>query len=261
MSTTCREIAIFCIEWASQVTDVWVGFVRIAYLEDDADQSDVVATWLADAGWQVDTFDRGQKLVNAVKLERYDMVLLDWGVPDLDGLSVLKWARQNIDTSTPILFLTARDAEEDVVRALEAGADDYVAKPLSPALTLARINALARRSGIIREAQNQRRIGPIAFDKTRELITLDDEPVKMTHREFELAVYLLENVGRLLPRAAILKEIWGLNEQVVTRTLDTHISRIKKKLNLKPAAGWSLRSVYHHGYRLERLDASSEEEE
>ena len=235
--------------------------MRIAYLEDDVDQSDMVTTWLNDAGWDVDCFNRGQKLVNSIKSERYDMVLLDWGIPDLDGLSVLKWARQNIDGSTPVIFLTARDAEDDVVQALAAGADDYMAKPLSPGLTVARINALARRSGLIRSEASQRRIGPIAFDKAREVITLDDEPVKMTHREFELAVYLLENVGRLLPRAAILKEIWGLNEQVVTRTLDTHISRIKKKLNLKPAHGWSLRSVYHHGYRLERLEAPSGEEE
>lgn len=235
--------------------------MKIAYLEDDADQGDVVTTWLEDADCEVEWFDRGQKLINSIKSRRFDMVLLDWEVPDLDGLSVLKWVRQNVDTTTPVVFVTARDAEEDVVTALDAGADDYLAKPLNAAVTIARIRALARRVGLDTADQNKRQFGPLAFNKNSEVITLDGEPVKMTHREFELAVYLLENIGRLLPRSAILKEIWGLNAQVVTRTLDTHISRIKKKLQLKPEHGWSLRSIYHHGYRLERLDKPSEEEE
>lgn len=235
--------------------------LKIAYLEDDADQGDVVTAWLEDAGSTVEWFDRGQKLINAIKSTRFDMVLLDWGVPDLDGLSVLKWVRQNVDTTTPVVFLTARDTEQDVVTALDAGADDFLAKPLNPAVTIARIRALARRAGLDTKDRNRREFGPIAFDRNSEVITLNDEPVKMTHREFELAVYLLENIGRLLPRSALLKEIWGLNAQVVTRTLDTHISRIKKKLQLKPEHGWSLRSVYHHGYRLERLEQSTEEEE
>ncbi len=234
--------------------------LKIAYLEDDIDQGEIVVTWLQDAGFDITLFDRGQKLISAIKSERYEMLLLDWGVPDLDGMSVLKWARQNIDSSLPTIFLTARDAEEDVVEALDAGADDYLAKPLNAAVTVARVNALARRIGFGADEPGPKQVGTITYDKASQKMVVDDEAVKLTHREFELAVYLLENVGRLLPRAAILKEIWGLNDNVQTRTLDTHISRIKKKLGLFPVHGWSLRSIYHQGYRLEMLEPTTGEQ-
>ncbi|MDJ0652771.1 MAG: response regulator transcription factor [Xanthomonadales bacterium] len=232
--------------------------MHIAFLEDDHDQAEVVKVWIEDAGHDVAWFDRGSDMINAIRSDRFDMVLLDWQVPELDGFSVLRWIRQNVDEQLPVIFLTQRDAEEDVVKALESGADDYLTKPLSPPITLARIEAVARRSGIESGAPDTHNtIGPIEYDTDRESMTLNGELVSLTRREFALAVYLMRNLGRIIPREVLLKEIWGLNAQVVTRTLDTHISRLRKKLQLNEEAGWSLKSIYHHGYRLERLDAES----
>ncbi len=233
--------------------------MRIAFLEDDRDQADVIRVWVEDAGHEVLWFARGSDLINAIRSDRFDMVLLDWQVPEMDGYSVLRWIRQNVDSKLPVIFLTQRDAEEDVVKALESGADDYLTKPLSPPVTLARIDAVARRSGIdVSETPARQRIGGLEYDTDRESMTLDGERVPLTRREFSLAVYLLRSLGRIIPREVLLKEIWGLNARVVTRTLDTHISRLRKKLHLTEEAGWSLKSIYHHGYRLERLDGNSE---
>ncbi|MEM6572774.1 MAG: response regulator transcription factor [Pseudomonadota bacterium] len=229
--------------------------MKIAFLEDDHDQAEVVKIWMEDAGHEVDWHARGSDLINAVRSDRFDMVLLDWQVPELDGYSVLRWIRQNIDSKLPVIFLTARDADEDIVKALESGADDYLTKPLSQPVTLARIDAVARRSGIDSPDNDARKeVGPISYDTDREVMTLNGEPVSLTRREFALAVYLIRNLGRIIPREVLLKEIWGLNAQVVTRTLDTHISRLRKKLSLTEDSGWSLKSIYHHGYRLERLE-------
>ncbi len=229
--------------------------MRIAYLEDDQDQADVIRVWVEDAGHEVSWFERGSELINAIRSDRFDMVLLDWQVPEMDGYSVLRWIRQNVDDKLPVIFLTQRDAEEDVVKALESGADDYLTKPLSPPVTLARIDAVARRSGIeLTDSPSHQSIGPIEFNTDREQMLLNGERVSLTRREFSLAVYLLRSLGRIIPREVLLKEIWGLNARVVTRTLDTHISRLRKKLKLTEDAGWSLKSIYHHGYRLERLD-------
>ena len=134
--------------------------------------------------------------------------------------------------------------------------DSYLTKPLSQPVTIARIDAVARRSGIDSPDNDTRKeIGPIAYDTDREVMTVNGDEVSLTRREFALAVYLIRNLGRIIPREVLLKEIWGLNAQVVTRTLDTHISRLRKKLNLTEESGWSLKSIYHHGYRLERLES------
>lgn len=229
--------------------------MKIALLEDDREQAEVVKIWMEDAGHEVDWHERGSDLINAVRTDRFDMVLLDWQVPDLDGYSVLRWIRQNIDDRLPVIFLTARDDEQDIVKALESGADDYLTKPLSQPVTLARLDAVARRSGIeSKDTETVNEIGPIAYDTDREVMTLNGEPVSLTRREFALAVYLMRNLGRIIPREVLLREIWGLNAQVVTRTLDTHISRLRKKLALNEDGGWTLKSIYHHGYRLERIE-------
>ncbi len=228
--------------------------MRILFLEDDPDQADVIKVWLEDAGHTVKWLAHGQELIRTVKSEEYDMILLDWEVPDLDGYSVLRWLRSNLGPKTPVIFLTARDAAEDIVMALESGADDYLIKPLDNAILKARIDTVARRASSNAPTANKLVVGNIELDRQMNSLRLDGEEVELTRREFELSARLIENLGRILPRDLLLKEIWGLNESVVTRTLDTHVSRLRKKLRFNKDHGWRLKSIYHHGYRLERLD-------
>lgn len=229
--------------------------MHIAYLEDDSDQADVVRVWLEGAGHEVTWYDRAAHFQEQVGSRAADLLLLDWELPDGDGLSVLKWLRATRDDDRPAIFLTAREAEKDVVAALDAGADDYLVKPLSRKVTLARIAAVGRRSI---QGQVEPDLGELSVDRRHERILRRGDPVALTRREYELAVYLIDRLDTILPRRQLLADLWGLNEHVVTRTLDTHVSRIKRKLGLKPEFGWSLKSIYHHGYRLSRVSGKGE---
>ena len=229
--------------------------MRIAYLEDDADQAEVITLWLGDAGHAVEWFDLAGPFRDAIGGSDAELMLLDWELPDGDGLELLRWLRSERRDTRPAIFLTARDAEEDVVNALQAGADDYLVKPLSREVTLARLDAVRRRT-LADDVPAD--LGNVQVDRERERIHVDGEPVVLTRREYQLAVYLFDRLGEVLPRKRLLEDLWGLNENVVTRTLDTHMSRIKKKLRLQPDFGWSLKSIYHHGYRLVRTDSAKE---
>lgn len=231
---------------------------HFALLEDDIAQADIVKIWLEDAGHKIEHYEKGRDLMRVRDLSRFSVFLLDWELPDIDGFSVLKWLRDQGNHS-PVLFFTTRDHPDDIVSALSHGADDYLVKPLNHAVTLARIQAaLRRRPDDTRQQQGKQKAGEIEWDNQFEQIWLSGELLKMTHKEFQLAACLLENEGRVVSREAVLKQIWGMNEQVVTRTVDTHISRIKKKLKLIPEAGWQLTSIYQHGYRLNRLSNGGE---
>ncbi len=165
---------------------------------------------------------------------------------------MLKWARQNLGWETPILVLTARDDEETVVQALGAGADDYVVKPAKPMELMARVAALGRR---LRPGGVQMlRLGAFEIDIQSQRLMLDGAAVPMTQKEFDLAVYLFQNPGKLLSRDHLLNKIWGISADVDTRTVDTHISRLRKKLGLDGGKGWKLVPVYGVGYRFERVD-------
>ena len=226
----------------------------IAYLEDDADQATVVASWLLDAGHQVEIFGFGRQFIKDFPNQQFEVALLDWELPDSDGLQILSWIRKNQSRKLPVIFLTARDHEDDVVAALQAGADDYLVKPLSPALTMARLQAVTRRVDGSKASRIRGSIGPFHYDKRLERLQLNGKEIALTRKEFLLAMMLFQNLGRVVSRDAVLLEVWGLNESVLTRTVDTHISRLRKKLGLTPEHGWELKSLYHQGYRLEQIE-------
>ena len=168
------------------------------------------------------------------------------------------WIRANIAEPVPVLFVTARQREEDIVHALSSGADDYMIKPLGRLELLARIDALARR---MRPSQRQDDgvldYGRLSVDGRSRQVKLDGRVVTMTQKDYELAVFLLRNIGRLLSRGHILEAVWGQSAELNTRTVDTHVSRIRRKLELTPENGWRLSAVYQHGYRLERVEAAA----
>lgn len=227
--------------------------MRIALLEDDNDQAQIMRLWLQDTGMELDVFATGAALVRALKGEIFDMVLLDWCVPDMDGMEVLSWIRRQLGWNLPVIFTTGRDEEESIVQALNAGADDYLVKPLSRVVLMARIQAMARRTGLKEPPADLLSVGDFKFDRKRRTCHLLEEEISLTAREFDLALYFFENLGRILSRETLLHQVWGATGQLQTRTVDTHVSRVRQKLQLRPENGWNLQAVYHYGYRLERL--------
>jgi two-component system response regulator RegX3 len=227
--------------------------MRIALLEDDRDQAALVEMWLADASFDIASYPTGEAFLGAIRQERYDLYILDWLLPGVTGLDVLRSLRGGARDSTPVLFVTQFDAEEKVVEALEAGADDYVAKPVTRAVLLARVRALLRRAGDQPPAEPT--VGVYRIDAAARCVHVRDNAVQLTEREFELARYLFARVGRVVTRDELLREVWRVNaEGLETRTIDTHVSKLRRKLDLNAEHGLRLQSIYNHGYRLETAE-------
>ena len=228
--------------------------MRIAILEDDQDQADLLIAWLEEAGHQCTVFVDGNAFVRAYKQDSYDLVLLDWMVPKLTGLEVLTHMRAHVDSVVPVVFITQRDTEEDIVKALEAGADDYMAKPVRHKETMARVNAIARRMGFGDEHTSESYdFPPYKIDTRLRHVQLDGEIVEMTQKEYELTLFMFKNLGRVISRGHLLEMVWGTSSKLNTRTVDTHVSRLRTKLKLDEQKHWQLTSVYRHGYRLENV--------
>ncbi|MCX9156228.1 response regulator transcription factor [Niveibacterium sp. 24ML] len=225
--------------------------MRLAMLEDDRDQSGTLAAWLQDAGHDVHAFSHARELMKVAGRESFDLFLIDWMLPEITGAEVLRWLRVDREDPTPVIFVTARDAEEDIVAALGAGADDYIVKPVRRLELISRISAVLRRVRP-KEPERELRVPPYRFDLTQKACSLGETKIDLTDKEFELAVFLFRNLGRLLSRGHLLEAVWGRNPNVATRTIDTHVSRLRTKLALRPENGYRLTPTYNYGYRLER---------
>ena len=237
----------------ADLMDVAEAWMRIALLEDDRDQIVLLRGWLEGAGHSLHAFERGGDFLREVTRESFDVFLLDWMIPDKSGTEVLAWVRANLKERVPVLFVTARDAEEDIVSVLQAGADDYMVKPLRKAELLARITAVARRARPADSGSSVTDYGEYRVDSERRSITRNGKEIELTQKDFDLAVFLFQNLGRLLSRGHIFEAVWGQSTEINTRTIDTHVSRLRSRLGFAPENGWRLGAVYQHGYRLERL--------
>ena len=226
--------------------------MRIGYLEDDPSQIELVTSWLEAEGYDVVHSNNGDSFLKLLRDNPVDLFLLDWQLPDMEGTEVLVKIRENMRLETPVIFATQRDAEQDIVSALNAGADDYIKKPLGKNELLARIDAIARRAGLSNH-ESVIDVGSIQIDLDAETISVDGEPVKMTPKDYKLAVCLLRNIGKMLSREYLLREVWGIDAPLNTRTVDVHVSRVRRSLNLVPENGYLVKTIYQHGYRLERV--------
>jgi DNA-binding response OmpR family regulator len=223
-------------------------------LDDDEAQAEAIAKLMIEAGHSCFSFHTAKSFISTLRRETFDLLILDWNLPDMSGLETIAWAKENLSTVPPILLLTSRSAESDVVAGLNAGADDYVVKPVQSSVLLARVNALLRRTYPDRAAASAEAFGDYRFQPAAEAVTVRGAAVPLTAKEFGLALLMFRNLHRALSRSHILEAVWGRNPDLPTRTLDMHISRIRTKLNLRPENGFRLAPVYSYGYRLERLD-------
>lgn len=236
--------------------------MRIALLEDDNDLAIEVRALLEGSGYDVALFGDGIQLIRALARDHFDLFVLDWYVPGMTGLDVLLYLRERLRLNSPVMFLTSNSGEEQVVAALSAGADDYCAKPLRTQEFLARVKSIQRRSGPgsttapLAEVES---IPGYAFNAVQRTVEVDGQAVSLTEKEFELACLLFQNVGAPLSRSRIMSQVWGRDEDPNSRTLDVHISWLRRKLGLG-ADGRRMRLMVIHGYgyRLVKLDGSEE---
>lgn len=223
---------------------------RILLVEDEIALSDPLSYLLEREGYEVEVAADGPSAVAAFDRDGADLVLLDLMLPGLPGTEVCREIRQR--STVPIIMLTAKDSEVDIVVGLELGADDYVTKPYSTRELLARIRAVLRRriepdeagDGIIAG-------GRVRMDVDRHTVEVDGEPVAMPLKEFELLELLMRNAGRVLTRGQLIDRVWGSDYFGDTKTLDVHIKRIRSKIEITPSEPVQLVTVRGLGYRFE----------
>jgi two-component system response regulator RegX3 len=231
--------------------------VRIALLEDNFDYGQLLGKWLREEGHTCEHCSCSNTFIRTLQRESFDMLILDWVMPELSGIEVLRWARENLDWRIPILFVTVMDRQDNLVEALDTGADDYMIKPVAKAELIARITALSRRAGIAETQGETLEFAPFHFNEQGREVFRDGSSISLTRKEFELCLFFYRNIGRVLSRGNLLQSVRGRSPEVNTRTIDTHISRLRSKLDLSPSSGWRLSSIYQHGYRLDRLSLTS----
>ncbi len=228
--------------------------MRVALLEDEPAQAEMVLMSLKSAGHECEHFSSGRKFIENVIADNFDLLILDWNIPDMDGTEALTAIRNELDWNIPVLFTTSRTREEDIVYALDHGADDYMVKPLKKNELVARINSLLRRALPQDNNSDKYAYPPYIFCKEDRSVRKNGKDIELTNKEFDVALLLFQNRGKLVSRKYLLEKIWGYKTKLNTRTVDTHISNIRKKLGISPVDGWLLSSVYQHGYRLNELD-------
>ncbi|MEY2883075.1 MAG: hypothetical protein RL490_799 [Pseudomonadota bacterium] len=225
--------------------------MRIAVAEDDVELSQFLSSSLRDAGHSVQECKDGDTIIKHMKRESFDVVLLDWQMPGRTGIDTLRWIRENLDPAPPVIMVTSRASDADIVNALGAGADDYIIKPVQPAVLMARLAAVTRRVYPDSNKQPVEIFHNYAFDSRTDTVKIGDEVVELASKEFALALLMMRNSHRPLSRGYLLDAIWGHDGGLETRTLDVHISQIRKRLRLRPENGLRLSSIYGFGYRLE----------
>lgn len=220
----------------------------ILVVEDEPDAADLLALNLKAAGYEVTTADTGTKGLKCAQTIRPDLIVLDHMLPGMSGIEVCRSLRAAPETAdVPVIMLTARAAESDRVKGFECGADDYVTKPFSMKELLLRVQTrLKRRSATLSSAQ-QMKVGDLAIDLMNQTVNVAGEEIRLTSTEMKLISMLARTPGQTVPRQTLLREVWQYNETSDTRTVDSHVRRLRSKLG--PLAAY-VETVQGVGYRL-----------
>ncbi|MDI6641060.1 MAG: response regulator transcription factor [Elusimicrobiota bacterium] len=207
---------------------------KILVVEDDEETQEFLKEGLQLEGYQIIQAYTGKEGLIKVRKEKPNLVLLDLGLPDIDGIGVCRQIKQTTDTrAIPVIMLTARVTTDDKITGLEAGADDYIPKPFDPRELVARIKALFRRIEYYApQADEIISKGGITLDVGKRKVTVSfQEDVELSPKEFQLLYLLMRNSGQVLERKYLLKSLWGYREEVESRTVDVHVQRLRKKLS------------------------------
>ncbi|MFF3319283.1 response regulator transcription factor [Streptomyces sp. NPDC003035] len=226
---------------------------RILVAEDDAKQSRLIRIYLEREGNAVQVVGDGRAALEKARATRPDLIVLDVMLPHVDGLDVCRILRAEPSevSDVPILLLTARSTEEDLLLGLDLGADDYLTKPYSPRELTARVRALLRRSRKAGAAAPALlRVGAVELDTARFEVRVAGRPVALTSKEFSLLEALAREPGRVFTRAQIIERVFGFGSDVLERTVDAHVRNLRLKLEEDPARPRYLETVYGRGYRL-----------
>jgi len=239
--------------------------MKIALLHADPVQSEKIREVITACGHHCLSSANSREMLLLLRRETCDMLIIDGETADTDGANVLSWARDNMSPAIPSLFLFNHHHEAGIAAALDAGASDYVLKPIRKGELTTRVRVLLHRAYPNHDAEEYVRFGPYLFEAESGRLTRAGQRIPVTQKEFELALLFFRNLGRPLSRATIFESVWqqDLDDDATksTRTVDTHISRIRTKLKLQPDLGFRLAPVYSYGYRLEQLPEGAQQGE
>lgn len=223
--------------------------MKVVIIEDEKDLAELLAFNLGKEGWQTLIALDGRSGFERVTAELPDMVILDLMLPEMSGTEVCKLLRKQESTAAiPIIMVTAKGEEIDRVVGFEVGADDYLVKPFSSRELLLRIKAILRRTTPDMKSEKNLQLGSLSIDQSRHRVTVDEVEITLTSTEYKLLMVLAERPGRVQSRERLLQDVWGYSSDADTRTVDTHITRLRSKLG---EAGEMIRTVRGYGYKLE----------
>ncbi len=217
-------------------------------VEDDKDIREIESFALKNSGYRVEEFSSAEEFYKKLKEKKPDLVLLDIMLPDEDGLAIVKKLRSTQDTKKlPIIMVTAKGTELDIVKGFDIGADDYLTKPFDVMELISRVKALIRRSSDL-NGDKQLRLGEICIDDDKHAVYVQGEPCELTFKEYELLHLLMKNAGIVVSRDVIMERVWGSNFEGESRTLDMHIKTLRHKLG---SCKSNLKTIRNVGYMME----------
>ena len=227
--------------------------VRICVVEDDESIRQLLKLTLENFQYEIVDFDNGEDADHYLQKNKVDLAILDLMLPKKNGYEILKGLRQkSTNKETPVIILSAKDQEVDKILGLDLGADDYMTKPFSVLELAARIRGLLRRT---KKNVNIMEEGVLSVDLDQRIVQVENQPVELTFKEFELLKYLMNNPGRAISREELLNQVWGYDFVGETRTLDVHINSLRKKLG--PIGRNYIKSVRQLGYRFSAGDGNA----
>jgi DNA-binding response OmpR family regulator len=233
---------------------------RILLVEDDHDIAALVSLHLSDIGAEIHHVDRGDEALRSASESQWDFLILDLRLPGLGGLEVCRLIREQ-GNQVPILMLTSKSTELDRVLGLELGADDYLTKPFSPMELTARVKAILRRVDFNDKdkrgnTEQPYQCGPLQIDVRRRSVSLQGSEVELTSREFDLLLYFVRNPGEVFRRSELLDKVWGYGHEGYEHTVNSHINRLRAKIEDDPTSPQRIITVWGVGYKFNEMQAA-----